>query len=344
MGSKHGARIAKLSFGSTLLNMSAPTSSGPSTSSLQVQVLIWDPSLYDPDRGEYTVDRFLEWDRKALGQSMPRSSGTSIPTSASMIEISLTFFRICLAGLDGLHHLVEQFHNRGVKVFFPFLAWDTGTREKGDLPAALSKVNSKTSGRMELTSTHSKPFRRLFAKPPTLSMCPSLLNRSFNQEMSPSLGPISHGMTGSPGEGRQYPFVPMVSKTKWLEPRHSVIVTDRFTRDKTDSLQHAFFNGLGYAVLENLWGFWYGMNPNDAEAVLRFTSIERAMADNLPSPNWQPHAATLQEKVSSQAGSQIIRALYGRSSTAMSTTLLALSCAFHSRPARASTICGTGWN
>ena len=89
----------------------------------------------------------------------------------------------------------------------------------------------------------------------------------------------------------------MVSKTKWLEPRHSVIVTDRFTRDKTDSLQHAFFNGQGYAVLENLWGFWYGMNPNDAEAVLRFTSIERAMADNLRSPNWQPHAATLQEGV-----------------------------------------------
>ena len=37
-----------------------------------------------------------------------------------------------------------------------------------------------------------------------------------------------------------------------------VNVTDRFTRDKTDSLQHAFFNGEGYATLENLWGFWYG--------------------------------------------------------------------------------------
>ena len=89
----------------------------------------------------------------------------------------------------------------------------------------------------------------------------------------------------------------MVTKTKWLEPRHMVSVTDRFTRDKTDSLQHAFFNGEGYAVLENLWGFWYGMNPNDAEAVLRFTAIERAMAANLRSPDWQPHTPTLQDGV-----------------------------------------------
>ncbi len=61
-------------------------------------------------------------------------------------------------------------------------------------------------------------------------------------------------------EDTPYPFVPMVIKAKWLEPRHTINVTDRFTRDKTNSLQHAFFNGDGYATLENLWGFWYGMD------------------------------------------------------------------------------------
>src|SRR6202011_2789235 len=98
-------------------------------------------------------------------------------------------------------------------------------------------------------------------------------------------------------EGTPYPSVPMVDKTKGLEPRHTVAVTDRFTRDKTDSLQHAFFNGEGYAILENLWGFWYGMTANDAEAVLRFTRIERAMADNLRSSDWVPHTPTLQSGV-----------------------------------------------
>ncbi len=76
-----------------------------------------------------------------------------------------------------------------------------------------------------------------------------------------------------------------------------VNVTDRFTRDKTDSLQHAFFNGQGYATLDNLWGFWYGTMPHDAEAILRFTRIERAFADNLRSPEWEPHSQTLQPGV-----------------------------------------------
>ena len=68
----------------------------------------------------------------------------------------------------------------------------------------------------------------------------------------------------------------MVNKVRWLEPRHMVNVTDRFTRDKRNSLQHALFNGIGYVTMENLWGFWYGMTPHDAEAVNRITRIERA--------------------------------------------------------------------
>ena len=85
-------------------------------------------------------------------------------------------------------------------------------------------------------------------------------------------------------EDTPYPFVPMVNQAKWLERRHTINVTDRFTRDKTNSLQHAFFNGIGYVSAENLWGFWYGTTPHDAEAVLRFTRIERAFGANAAKP------------------------------------------------------------
>ena len=43
-----------------------------------------------------------------------------------------------------------------------------------------------------------------------------------------------------------YPFVPMVDKYKWLETRHMVNISDRWKRDKTDNLQFAFFNGVGW--------------------------------------------------------------------------------------------------
>jgi len=90
------------------------------------------------------------------------------------------------------------------------------------------------------------------------------------------------------------PFIPRVSQVKWLEPRHMVEVTDRYALRKINSLQHAFFNGEGYALLENLWGYWDGISPRDAEAVRRFTRIERAYADLLSSAEWEPHTPELQ--------------------------------------------------
>jgi len=91
----------------------------------------------------------------------------------------------------------------------------------------------------------------------------------------------------------QYPFVPMVDKYKWLEPRHMVNISDRWKRDKTDNLQYAFFNGVGWESWENIWGIWNGITPRDAEATRRVATIERAIAPFLVSSGWEPHAPTL---------------------------------------------------
>ncbi len=72
-----------------------------------------------------------------------------------------------------------------------------------------------------------------------------------------------------------------------------VNVCDRWARDKTDDLQYAFFNGVGYESWENIWGIWNGIDDRDAEALRRVAKIERAFADVLVSPGWEPHAPTL---------------------------------------------------
>ncbi len=56
-----------------------------------------------------------------------------------------------------------------------------------------------------------------------------------------------------------YSEIPTVSRFKWLEPRHMVNICRRWARDKTDDLQHAFFNGIGYESWENIWGIWNQM-------------------------------------------------------------------------------------
>ncbi len=85
-----------------------------------------------------------------------------------------------------------------------------------------------------------------------------------------------------------YPFVPMVDKYKWLETRHMVNISDRWKRDKTDNLQFAFFNGVGWESWESIWGIWNGITPRDAEATRRVATMERAVAPFLISNDWEP--------------------------------------------------------
>jgi formylglycine-generating enzyme required for sulfatase activity len=92
----------------------------------------------------------------------------------------------------------------------------------------------------------------------------------------------------------KYPFAPMASKLKWLEPRHMINVCDRWARDKTDNLQAAFFNGVGYESWENIWGIWNQITPRDAEALRRVAYLERQFADLLVSRDWEPYAPTLE--------------------------------------------------
>jgi formylglycine-generating enzyme required for sulfatase activity len=106
----------------------------------------------------------------------------------------------------------------------------------------------------------------------------------------PESGPSDEALAWNVMTWGQYtfPFIPMVDRYKWLEPRHMVNISDRWNTDKTSDLQFAFFNGIGWESWENVWGIWIGINPRDAEATRRVATIERAVAPFLVSPDWEP--------------------------------------------------------
>ncbi len=70
-------------------------------------------------------------------------------------------------------------------------------------------------------------------------------------------------------------------------------ISDRWKKDKTDNLQFAFFNGVGWESWESIWGIWNGITPRDAEATRRIATIERATAPFLQSKEWEPLAPML---------------------------------------------------
>lgn len=263
----------------------------------QAQLLVWDRSFYDPEKADYTVDRFLAETEARIGPINAVLIWHVYPNLGVDDRNQFDLFRDLPGGILGVRHVVEQFHKRGVKVFFPLLAWDAGTRTEDAPPStAMSKL-------MKEVDADGINFDTLESVPPQFRQTSDAIGHPLALE--PQFQPRDESLSWSniswndwvTWEGKPYPFIPMVSKNKWMESRHMVNVTDRFTRDKTDSLQHAFFNGQGYATLENLWGFWYGNSPHDAEVILRLTRIEHTMATLLSSPDWEPHFAALQNGV-----------------------------------------------
>lgn len=263
----------------------------------QCQVLVWDRSFYDPEKREYTVDTFLADLERRVGPIDVVLIWPGYPNLGVDDRNQFDLLRDLPGGIPALRSVVEQFHRRGVRVMFPILAWDNGTRDEGAPPSTVFPQLLKEIGADGINfDTLDSPPKDFRASSDAIGHPLALEPQFAIHDESFAWSNISWNDWVT-WEDVAYPFIPMVSKVKWLEPRHTVNVNDRFTRDKTDSLQHAFFNGEGYATIENLWGFWCGTTPRDAETVLRITKVERAFPENLSNAEWEPHVPTLQAGV-----------------------------------------------
>ena len=187
--------------------------------------------------------------------------------------------------------MIADFHRRGVRVLFPVMVWDQGTRDVG-VPnwVATARLLAEI-GADGVNGDTLDAFPRAFRAASDETGHPLALEpESLTVDLALPWNNLSWGYW-------EYPFVPMISKYKWLEPRHMVNVCRRWGRDKTDDLQSAFFNGVGYESWENIWGIWNEITPRDAEALRRIATIERAMAPLLVSADWEPHTPSLQPGV-----------------------------------------------
>jgi iron(II)-dependent oxidoreductase len=182
-----------------------------------------------------------------------------------------------------VRQMVAEFHRRGVRVLFPMMMWDQGTHDPGKpWTAAIAEVMKEIGADGINGDTQD-------GVPLAYSLAADAVQHplAFEPEGSPSDEALAWNVM-TWGQYK-FPFVPEVDKFKWLEPRHMVNISDRWARDKTNDLQFAFFNGVGWESWENVWGIWNGITPRDAEATRRVSAMERAVAPFLTSAQWEPH-------------------------------------------------------
>lgn len=263
------------------------------SSFVQPQAMVEDRYFYDPVAGKYTVDRYLDDVNKRYGGIDAVLIWPVYPNIGIDDRNQHDMHRDLPGGVAGVRKMLDEFHRRGVKVFFPAMPWDTGTRDEGKPLADATVELFKQFGADGINGDTMLGIEHDFLDASNRIEYPVVLQ--------PEVGFRELDMikwnTMSWGYWQYVEKVPVVGKYKWLESRHMVNMSERWARDRTNGLQSAFFNGVGYESWENIWGIWNGFTPRDAEALRRIATIERATADLLVSAQWEPHVPTLQRGV-----------------------------------------------
>jgi formylglycine-generating enzyme required for sulfatase activity len=255
---------------------------------VQPQVMVEDRYLYDPAAQHYTVGRLLEDFARRYGGVDSVLLWPVYPNIGIDNRNQWDLARDMPGGVGALKAMVQDFHRRGVRVLFPTMPWDTGTRDVGMTHA---EATAKFMAEIGADGVNGDTFEGIPLDYRTASDA-----TGHPVALEPELSPKEDGMLAYDQQSWaywEYPFVPMVSKWKWLEPRHMVNVCDRWAKDHTDDLQAAFFNGVGFESWENIWGYWNQISPRDSEALRRISTIYRAVPELLVSSDWTPHVPTL---------------------------------------------------
>lgn len=255
---------------------------------LQTQMMVEDRYFYDPVKHRYTVDRYLDDLARRYGGIDAVLIWPDYPNMGIDDRNHLDMIRSLPGGVNGVKAMISDFHRRGVKVLFPMMMWDQGTRDPGKpWPKAFAELLADIGADGINGDTQDG-----------VPLAYSLAAEARNHPLATQPEGIMHDeqLAWNVMSWGQYPFqfVPKVDRFKWLETRHQVHISDRWARDKTDDLQWAFFNGVGWMSWENVWGIWNGITPRDAEATRRMATLSRGVSAFLSSPDWEPYAPMLQ--------------------------------------------------
>jgi formylglycine-generating enzyme required for sulfatase activity len=257
------------------------------SSFIQPQMMVQDRYFFDPVAGKYTVDRYLDDLEKRYGGIDSVLIWPTYPNLGIDNRNQHDLIRSMPGGIAGVRQMIADFHRRGVRVLFPMMMWDQGTRQpEHSWPDEIANLMAEIGADGINGDTQD-------GVPLAFSLAGDKTGHPLVFE--PEDGPSDEALAWNLMTWGQYqfPFAPLVDKYKWLEPRHMVNISDRWNRDKTNDLQFAFFNGVGWESWENIWGIWNKITPRDGEATRRVATIERAFAAFLVSRDWEPLAPML---------------------------------------------------
>jgi iron(II)-dependent oxidoreductase len=179
-----------------------------------VQMMVEEHDFYDGEKGTYTVDHYLDGLKKEFGGIDSVLVWDTYPNLGIENRNQFDRLRDLPGGVAAVKQMVTDFHHRGVRVLFPETPWDMGTRDEGASDwEAQAKLMAEVGADGVLGDTMDG------------------VPHAFLQASEKNGIPLALQPEGLPAEEAlawnemtwgywSYPFVPMISRYKCLEPRH----------------------------------------------------------------------------------------------------------------------------
>src|SRR5579871_4246179 len=114
------------------------------SSFIQPQMMVQERYFYDPIAGKYTVDRYVDDLEKRYGGIDAVLIWPTYPNMGIDNRNQHDMIRAMPGGIAGVKQMVADLHRRGVRVLFPMMMWDQGTRDNGlPWPDAIAQLMSE---------------------------------------------------------------------------------------------------------------------------------------------------------------------------------------------------------
>src|ERR1700690_3084666 len=182
---------------------------------VQPQAMVEERYLYDPVQRRYTAGRFLDDLDKRPGGIDSVLLWPVYPNIGIDNRNQWDLARDLPGGIPALRKMVEDFHKRNVRVLFPTMAWDNGTRDPG---VPHWEATAKLMAEIGVDGVNGDTFNGLPRAYRTAS------DKSGNPVVfEPEMPPASDDGLIWNNQSWAYwnfKFVPTASKQKWLESRH----------------------------------------------------------------------------------------------------------------------------
>lgn len=251
------------------------------TNYVSPQMHPYDRTFYDPAVG-YTVDKYLADVKERYGGVDSILLWPTYPNIGVDNRNQIDLFRAMPGGLTAVRAVVRELKARGVRVLLPYNPWDVATRREG-----LGKITDDVAMAELIKATDADGFngdtmanvgRRFFEAAELrglgIAIEPELMGLPLMSSYH-TLG-WAYWSLYTNASLHAEAATPRIDFYKWaLDERWMSHGCERWSKNHTQFILHAYFNAVGFVSWENVWGTWNQMRDVDGELLRRAATIER---------------------------------------------------------------------